>query len=105
MEARKRWKSRNVEVVTVTRNNITSDAGVKLGMTLEDVQKVLKEKYVKKSKYPKSGFEFSKIIDPRSKNEKYDVMHYSMKDTEPVFVAIFEFENGKLIKCIETLKP
>ena len=105
LEVRKRWKSRNVEVVTVTRNDITSDAGVKFGMTPEEVQKTLKAKYVKKSKYPKNGFEFSKIIDSRSKNEGYNVMHYSMKDTEPLFDATFIFEGGKLIKYIESLKP
>ena len=72
-------------------------------MTLEQVQKTLKAKYVKKSKYPKNGFEFSKIIG--SKNEGYNVMNYSMKDTEPVFNSTFTFEDGKLIKCTESLNP
>ena len=105
LEARKKWKSSSVEVVNVTGNNITSDAGVKLGMTQEEVQKALKAKYVKKSVYPKNGFEFEKTINSLSKNEYYGVMHYSMKDTEPVFYTGYEFQDGKLIKCFESMKP
>ena len=105
LEVRKKWKSRSVQVVSVTGNNITSDAGVKLGMTVEEVQKVLKEKYVKKSKYPESGFEFGNVIDSRSPNKKFNIMHYSMKDTGIVFSTFLDFKDGKLIKYIESQKP
>ena len=49
LEVRKKWVSRTVSCVTVTAQDITSDAGIQLGMTYDEAYKILKSKYVNKT--------------------------------------------------------
>ena len=102
LAVRKEWQSTGVAVVSLTGNNITSDAGVKIGMKPEEVENILKGKYVKKSQNSKNGFEFCKITASKSPNKMFYINYYSMKDTEYVNSIFLEFKDGKLIKYNES---
>ena len=68
-------RSTRVQSVRVTGKDVMSDAGVKIGMSGDDVIKALRSKYVRKSEYPKG--------DPfesrgQSLNTPGAIMGYSM---------------------------
>ena len=90
------WKSTKVQSVVVTGNNITSDAGVKIGMTRDEVLKTLKEKYVKKEARQKEELYLSKGYAPYSKDYFDVILMYSMKDTLP-YNIFPSYKEGKLV--------
>ena len=86
------WRSTRVQAVRVTGKDVISDAGVRIGMTKDEVHKALKAKYVRKSEYPKG--------DPfDSRGQKLDtfevIIGYSMQDTLPMNLFC-TFKDGKL---------
>lgn len=90
-----KWTSWGPYSLELTKDKFMSDAGVKIGMTREEVQKTLKANYVQKSKYPKGGITFEKHKD--SKIDSDIILHYSMKDTGFVTISTCHYKNGKLV--------
>ena len=76
------------QAVFVTGGSIISDAGVKIGMTRDEVKKVLTEKSAK------GKVEERKLIDG-SKDELMQIPGYSMKTTQP-YNLFCRYSNGKL---------
>ena len=91
----KKWKSRTVQSVFVTDRNITSDAGIKIGMTRDEVNKILKSKYVNKTNKPERN---ELKIDRFNKNDETDsISRFAMKDTGP-YNMFLDYKNGKLVR-------
>ena len=94
-ERLKKWVSRTVQSITLTDKNAASDAGVTIGMTRDQVYKVLKAKYVKKN---------SRLTTNELKAERTDkpdgfdaVTQFAMEETAP-YNLFLEFKKGKLEK-------
>lgn len=90
-----KWSSWGPYSVEVKSNKFTSDSGVRIGMSREEVQKTLKAHYVQKSKYPKGGITFEKHKGPKYESDM--ILHYSMKDTGFVTITTCQYENGQLV--------
>ncbi len=91
----KKWVSRTVQSVSVTDSGITSDAGIRIGMTRNEVHKILKSKYVNKTNNPARN---ELKIDRFNKKEDFDsISRFAMKDTGP-YNMFLEFKNGILIR-------
>lgn len=91
----KKWVSRTVQSVSVTDRGITSDAGIRIGMTRDEVHKILKSKYVNKTNNPARN---ELKIDRFNKKEEFDsISRFAMKDTGP-YNMFLEFKNGILIR-------
>lgn len=75
--------------------NVTSDAGVRIGMTRDEVRAVLQSKYVSKNPRLKSG---EMKMESDGNPDGYDALfHFAMQDTEP-YNLFFQFKKGKLIR-------
>lgn len=97
LEVRKRWKSKTVMYVRATAKNITSDAGIRIGMTRDEAYKILKSKYVNKTYVSKRD---TMQIDRSGKDDGFDtVVQYAMKETGP-YLMFLEFKNGKLVRYV-----
>jgi len=95
LEVRKKWVSWSVQSVTVTDSRITSDAGIRIGMTRDEVNKILKSKYVNKTNNPGRN---ELKVDRFNKNYENDsISRFAMKDTEP-YNMFLEYKKGKLIR-------
>lgn len=95
LEVRKKWVSREVGCVTVTAKNITSDAGIRLGMTYDEAYKVLKSKYVNKTYNAKRD---TMRFDRYGKDDNTDVtVQFAMKETGP-YLLFLSFKKDKLIR-------
>jgi hypothetical protein len=95
LEVRKKWVSWSVQSVSVTDSRITSDAGIRIGMTRDEVNKILKSKYVNKTNNPGRN---ELKIDRFNKNYENDsISRFAMKDTEP-YNMFLEYKKGKLIR-------
>ena len=92
-----KWKSKGVQSVFLTGRNITSDAGVKIGMPRDEVIKVLKSKYVKKRDYQQDELFTGKGFDPATKNISDVIVAFSMQETLPYNMFI-DYEDGKLTR-------
>ena len=91
----KKWVSKTVQCVTLTGSDITSDAGIRIGMTRDEAYKVLKSKYVNKTNNPARN---EMKIDRSKKEDGFDmVVYFAMKDTGP-FHMFLEFKEGKLTR-------
>ena len=91
----KKWKSRTVQSVFLTDGNITSDAGIMIGMTRDQVNKLLKSKYVNKTNKPERN---ELKIDRFNKNDESDsISRFAMKDTGP-YNMFLDYKNGKLVR-------
>ena len=91
----KKWKSRTVQSVFLTDRNITSDAGIMIGMTRDQVNKLLKSKYVNKTNKPERN---ELKIDRFNKNDESDsISRFAMKDTGP-YNMFLDYKNGKLVR-------
>ncbi|MBR1662477.1 MAG: hypothetical protein IJ694_09435 [Acidaminococcaceae bacterium] len=94
-ERAKKWVSRIVQCIEVTGRNVTSDAGVRIGMTRDEVRAVLQSKYVSKNPRLKSG---EMKMESDGNPDGYDALfHFAMQDTEP-YNLFFQFKKGKLIR-------
>ncbi len=89
------WRSTEVQAVNVKGKGFTSDAGVKMGMSRDEVLKVLRAKYVKKSQNQKQELDLSKGEAPNSTDYFDTVTWYSMQDTAPYHIYL-GYKNGKL---------
>ena len=95
LEVRKKWVSRTVGCVTVTDKNITSDAGVRLGMTYDEVYNILKSKYVNKTHNANRD---TMQFDKYGKGDDINVtVQFAMKETWP-YLMFLDFKKGKLIR-------
>ena len=95
LEVRKKWVSRTVSCVIVADKKITSDAGVRIGMTRDEVYKILKSKYVNKTYVPKRN---TMQVDRAKKDDGIDtVVQFAMKETGPNLMFL-EYKKGKLIQ-------
>lgn len=95
LEVRKKWVSRTVSCVTVTAQDITSDAGIRLGMTYNEAYKVLKSKYVNKTYNAKRD---TMRFDRYGKDDNTDVtVQFAMKETGP-YLLFLSFKKDKLIR-------
>ena len=95
LEVRKKWVSRTVGCVTVTDKNITSDAGVRLGMTYDEVYNILKSKYINKTYNPKRD---TMRFDKYGKGDDINVtVQFAMKETW-TYLMFLDFKKGKLIR-------
>ena len=95
LEVRKKWVSRTVGCVTVTDKNITSDAGVRLGMTYDEVYNILKSKYVNKTHNANRD---TMRFDKYGKGDDINVtVQFAMKETWP-YLMFLDFKKGKLIR-------
>ena len=92
-----KWKSKGVQSVCLTGGNITSDAGIKIGMPRDEVIKVLKSKYVKKRDYQQDELFTGKGFDPATKNISDVIVAFSMQETLPYNMFI-DYEDGKLTR-------
>ena len=93
----KKWVSKTVQCVTLTGSNVTSDAGIRIGMTRDEVNKILKSKYVNKTNKPERN---ELKIDRFNKNNESDsVSRFAMKDTGP-YNMFLDYKNGKLVRYI-----
>ena len=91
----KKWVSRTVQSVSVTDRGITSDAGIRIGMTRDEVHKILRSKYVNKTGNPAKN---ELKIDRFNKNDEFDsINRFAMKDTGP-YNMFLEIKNGILIQ-------
>ena len=95
LEVRKKWVSRTVGCVTVTAQDITSDAGIRLGMTYDAAYKVLKSKYVNKTYNAKRD---TMRFDRYGKGDSTDVtVQFAMKETGP-YLMFLSFKKDRLIR-------
>ena len=95
LEVRKKWVSRTVGCVTVTDKNITSDAGIRLGMTYDEAYNILKSKYVNKTYNPKRD---TMRFDKYGKGDDTNVtVQFAMKETWP-YLMFLDFKKGKLVR-------
>ena len=95
LEVRKKWVSWTVQSVAVTNRGITSDAGIRIGMTRDEVHKILRSKYVNKTNNPARNV---LKIDRFDKNDEFDsISRFAMQDTEP-YNMFLKFKNGILIQ-------
>ena len=95
LEVRKKWVSKTVGCVTVTDNNITSDAGVRLGMTYTEVYNILKSKYVNKTYNAKRD---TMRFDQYEKGDDINVtVQFAMKETW-TYLMFLDFKKGKLVR-------
>ena len=94
-----KWKSKGVQSVFLTGRNITSDAGVKIGMPRDEVIKVLKSKYVKKFDRQKDELFTGSGFDPATKNISDVIVAFSMQETLPYNMFI-DYKDGKLSRYI-----
>ena len=95
LEVRKKWVSREVGCVTVTAKNITSDAGIRLGMTYDEAYKILKSKYVNKTYNANRD---TMRFDKYGKGDDINVtVQFAMKETWP-YLMFLDFKKGKLVR-------
>ena len=95
LEVRKKWVSRTVSCVTVTDKSITSDAGIRLGMSYDEAYKLLKSKYVNKTYNAKRD---TMRFDRYGKDDNMDVtVQFAMKETWP-YLMFLNFKKGKLMR-------
>ncbi len=95
LEVRKKWVSRTVGCVTVTAQDITSDAGIRLGMTYDEAYKILKSKYVNKTYNAKRD---TMRFDRYGKDDNTDVtVQFAMKETGP-YLMFLSFKKDKLTR-------
>ena len=95
LEVRKKWVSRTIGCVTVTDKSITSDAGVRLGMTYDEVYSILKAKYVNKTYNAKRD---TMRFDKYEKGDDINVtVQFAMRETWP-YLMFLDFKNGKLVR-------
>ena len=90
------WRSIQVQAVVVTGKDFISDAGIKIGMTKDEVFKALQTKYVKKFPSQKDSLYVGKGF---SLGEFDIIVQYSMQDTLPYNIFPF-FKDGKLERYI-----
>ena len=96
-ERLKKWVSRTVQSVTLTGKNVSSDAGVRIGMTRDEVYRVLKSKYVKKNQRLTTN---ELKIEQAGKADGFDaVTQFAMQDTHP-YNLFLEFKKGRLARYI-----
>lgn len=96
-ERLKKWVSSTAQSVTVTGKSVASDAGVRIGMTRDEVYKILKSKYVKKN--PRLTTSELKINQVGKMAGIDAVTQFAMQDTHP-YNLFLEFKNGKLTRYI-----
>ena len=95
LEVRKKWVSRTVGCVTVTAQDITSDAGIRLGMTYDEAYKILKSKYVNKTYNAKRD---TMRFDRYGKGDSTDVtVQFAMKETGP-YPMFLSYKKDKLTR-------
>ena len=95
LEVRKKWVSRTVGCVTVTAQDIISDAGIQLGMTYDEAYKILKSKYVNKTYNAKRD---TMRFDRYGKDDSTDVtVQFAMKETGP-YLMFLSFKKDKLTR-------
>jgi hypothetical protein len=95
LEVRKKWVSRTVGCVTVTAQDIISDAGIQLGMTYDEAYKTLKSKYVNKTYNAKRD---TMRFDRYGKDDNTDVtVQFAMKETGP-YLMFLSFKKDRLIR-------
>ena len=100
LEVRKKWVSRAVQSVFLTDRGITSDAGIRIGMTRDEVNKILKSKYVNKTNKPERN---ELKIDRFNKNDEFDsISRFAMKDTEP-YNMFLKYKKGILVRYMVAL--
>ena len=93
----KKWVSRTVQSVFLTDRGIASDTGIRIGMTRDEVNKILKSKYVNKTNKPERN---ELKIDRFNKNDETDsISRFAMKDTGP-YNMFLDYKNGKLVRYI-----
>jgi hypothetical protein len=93
----KKWTSKTVQSVFLTDRGITSDAGIRIGMTRDEVIKILKSKYVNKTNKPERN---ELKIDRFNKNDESDsISRFAMKDTDP-YNMFLDYKNGKLVRYV-----
>ena len=91
----KKWVSRTVQSVFLNDRGITSDAGIRIGMTRDEVHKILKSKYVNKTNKPERN---ELKIDRFNNNAETDsISRFAMKDTGP-YNMFLDYKNGKLVR-------
>ena len=81
----------------MTGKNVTSDAGVTIGMTRDQVYKVLKTKYVKKN--PRLTTNELKVERTNKPDGFDEVTQFAMEETAP-YNLFLEFKKGKLFRYI-----
>ncbi len=95
LEVRKKWVSRTVGCVTVADKSITSDAGVRLGMTYDEAYKILQSRYVNKTYNAKRD---TMRFDKYGKGDDTNVtVQFAMKETWP-YLMFLDFKKGKLVR-------
>jgi hypothetical protein len=95
LEVRKKWVSRTIGCVTVTDKSITSDAGVRLGMTYDEVYSILKAKYVNKTYNAKRD---TMRFDKYEKGDDINVtVQFAMRETWP-YLMFLDFKKDKLVR-------
>ncbi len=83
------------QAVEVTSDKYVSDAGVKIGMTKDELYKALKSKYTKKNKFQKEDF---RVSQGTTYKETFDIISgFSMQETRPYNLFCF-FKDGKLAR-------
>ena len=76
---------------------LTSDAGIKMGMSRDEVLKTLRAKYVKKNSRQKDDIYLSKGHVPYSKDYFDIIVMYSMQDTDS-YNLFPTYKEGKLVR-------
>lgn len=94
-----KWKSRDVQSVDVVGSNITSDAGVKIGMTRDEVFKMLKSKYIKKRDYQDNVLKDTYTTQNGIVVDTNMILQYSSKETLPCHIW-FNLKEGKINKYV-----
>ena len=95
LEVRKKWVSRTVLYASATDKKIVSDAGIRVGMTRDEVYKILKPKYVNKTYNAKRNV---MQVDRSKKEDGTDiVVQFAMKETGPNLMFL-EFKKGRLVR-------
>ena len=79
----------------MTAQDITSDAGIQLGMTYDEAYKILKSKYVNKTYNAKRD---TMRFDRYGKGDSTDVtVQFAMKETWP-YLMFLSFKKDKLVR-------
>ena len=95
LEVREKWVSRTVLYASTTDKKIVSDAGIRVGMTRDEVYKILKSKYVNKTYNAKRN---AIQVDKSKKEDGTDiVVQFAMKETGPNLMFL-EFKKGRLVR-------
>ena len=93
-----KYISRGPQAVLIKNEKYVSDAGVKIGMSRDEVYKALKSKYVKKNMLLKK--DDLMIYPGKGNNANNDtVIQFAMQDTK-TYNLFLTFENGKLSQYV-----